>query len=57
MGEIVQKVELLQYKTIKIPKLTRGIARDSTELIRNTLLVRLNRIIERVKAASIYFRR
>ena len=50
MGEIVQKVEMLQSKTIKIPKLTRGIARDSTELIRNTPLVRLNRIVERVKA-------
>ena len=50
MGEITQKVEMLQYKTIKIPKLTRGIARDSTEIIGNTPLVRLNRITKGVKA-------
>jgi len=36
MAEITQKVEMLQYKTIDIPKLTRGIAKDSTELIGNT---------------------
>ena len=43
-------VEKLRYKTIEIPKLERGIARDSTELVGNTPLVRLNRITEGVKA-------
>jgi cysteine synthase A len=44
MTEIAPEVEKLQYKTLTIPKLNRGIAKDSSELIGNTPLVRLNRI-------------
>jgi cysteine synthase A len=44
MGISNTKIEYLKYKTIKIPKLTRGIADDVTGLIGNTPLVRLNHV-------------
>jgi cysteine synthase A len=40
------KTEQVTYQTLKIPKLTRGIAGSVLELIGNTPLVRLNRITE-----------
>lgn len=36
--------EKVHCRTVNVPRLTRGIARDSSELIGNTPLVRLNRI-------------
>jgi cysteine synthase A len=39
-----KNIKKIKYKTIEIPQLTRGIARDLTETIGNTPLVRLNHI-------------
>ena len=50
MAMTTQNVERLRYKTLELPKLTRGIAGDSSELIGNTPLVRLNRLTKGVKA-------
>ncbi len=46
----INSPERIKYKTIGIPKLTRGIAGDSTGLIGNTPLVRLNRMTGGAKA-------
>jgi cysteine synthase len=53
MATVNQKVEKTQYHSIEIPKLTRGIARDLTETIGNTPLVRLNRIAGDARATVV----
>jgi cysteine synthase len=40
----IKNIKKIKYKNIEIPQLTRGIARDLTETIGNTPLVRLNHI-------------
>ncbi len=46
MATSTKKIEQATYHTLKMPRLTRGIAGDVLELIGNTPLVRLNRITE-----------
>ncbi len=43
-------MEKIKFKTIELPKLTRGIANSALELIGNTPMVRLNRVSKGVKA-------
>ncbi len=50
LAEQAPKVTRLRYKKTRLPKLTRGIARDATELIGNTPMVRLNHVTEDAKA-------
>jgi len=43
-------IDKVRFKALELPKLTRGIANDSLELIGNTPMVRLNRIARGMKA-------
>ncbi len=46
MTSAIKNIEYTKYHTLKVPKLTRGIAGSVLETIGNTPLVRLNRITE-----------
>lgn len=45
-----KNVEKLPYRAIEVPKLTRGIVGDSSELIGSTPLARLSRVTEGARA-------